>query len=60
MPASGVAASWFDAFQIARVYDGLYDDEPPANWRTPRAVIAREYDALLFLATGTAARPLVH
>ena len=58
LPASGVAAEWFRAFQVMRQFDGLFDDERPPGWASPRTIVAREYDALSFVAVGTVARKL--
>jgi erythromycin esterase len=58
LPASGVAAEWFRAFQIMRQFDGLFDDDRPPNWASTRTIVARDYDALAFVAVGTVARKL--
>jgi erythromycin esterase len=56
LPPSGTAAAWFRAFQVMRQFDGLYDDERPSGWASARTIVAREFDALSFVAVGTAAR----
>ena len=58
LPASGVAAEWFRAFQVMRQFDGLFDDDRPPGWASPRTIVARDYDALAFVAVGTVARKL--
>jgi erythromycin esterase len=58
LPASGVAAEWFRAFQVMRQYDGLFDDERPPGWTSTMTIAARDYDALAFVAVGTVARKL--
>ena len=58
LPESGAAAEWFRAFQVMRQFDGLYDDERPPGWGSTRAIVARDYEALLFVASGTVARRL--
>jgi erythromycin esterase len=58
LPASGVAADWFRAFQVMRQFDGLFDDERPPGWASPRKILTREYDALAFVGVGTVARKL--
>jgi erythromycin esterase len=58
LPASGVAAEWFRAFQVMRQFDGLFDDDPPPGWASTRTIVARDYDALAFVAVGTVARKL--
>ena len=58
LPASGVAAEWFRAFQVMRQFDGLFDDERPPGWASPRTIVPREFYALSFVAVGTVARKL--
>jgi erythromycin esterase len=58
LPTSGVAADWLRAFQVMRQFDGLFDDERPPGWGSPLAIVARDYDALAFVAVGTTARRL--
>jgi erythromycin esterase len=57
-PAVGVAAAWLHSFLAMRQFDGLYDDERPEGWAAPSALVTRDYDAILFVAEGTIARPL--
>ena len=59
LPSAGVVADWFRAFQVMRQFDGLYDDERPAGWELTRAIVARDYDALAFIASGTTARKIL-
>lgn len=58
LPRTGTVADWFSSFHAMRQFDGLYDDRRPEGWASPAVIAARDYDALLFVANGTAARPL--
>ncbi len=58
LPATGVAAEWFRAFQVMRQFDGLFDDERPPGWASTLTIVARDYDALAFVGAGTVARKL--
>jgi erythromycin esterase len=58
LPAGGVAADWFRAFQVMRQFDGLYDDDRPPGWAPTRSIVARDYDALMFVSAGSMARKL--
>jgi erythromycin esterase len=58
VPESGAEADWLRAFQPLHQFDGLYDDHRPEGWTNPRAIVTREYDAILFVAEGTVARSL--
>ena len=58
LPATGAAAEWLHGLQAMRQFDGLYDDNRPEGWGSPLVNVARDYDALLFVANGSAARRL--
>lgn len=58
LQATDTAAEWFRAFQAMRQFDGLYEDQRPEGWVSPSTIVTRDYDALLFVATGTVARRL--
>lgn len=58
VPRTGTISEWFGAFQAMRQFDGLYDDQRPEGWASPSTIVTRDYDALLFVAEGAAARPL--
>lgn len=60
LPSSGEVADWFGEFRVMRQYDGLFDDERPEGWSDPAQMVARNYDALLFISNGTSARPIVN
>jgi predicted amidohydrolase YtcJ/erythromycin esterase-like protein len=56
LPAGGPAHAWFETWRPTRNIGSMYS-EPNAHWYFYRGRASREYDALLFVPSTTAAHP---